>query len=266
MDALHDKTVIVTGSTRGIGKVTAAHLAGCGAEVFVVGRNVERGARVVSDIADAGGRSTFVRCDLSVEEEVAALFADVRRQAGALDVVVNNAAATDVATRDGSVVDVRTEDFEHFLRANVHSVFWCFKYGIPAMGPGGGSFVTISSVEAITPRAGEFSYATTKAAVCGLSRQVAVDYGHRGISANTLLLGFIETNATRPFLDDARIGDRVRGATGGRPPSSVDVARAVAFLASSGAAGFNGATLVLDRGLTVTGQVPGDLSIATPPA
>ena len=198
MDDLHDTSVVVTGATRGIGKVTAVHLAERGAEVFVVGRNPERGARVVADITGAGGRGTFIPCDLSVEDQVAELFGEVRRRVGTIDVVVNNAAATDVVARDASVVDLRTEDFEYFLRANVHSVFWCFKYGIPAMGEHGGTFVTMSSVEAITPRPGELSYATSKAALCGLSRQVAVDYGHRGISANTLLLGFIETNALAP--------------------------------------------------------------------
>jgi NAD(P)-dependent dehydrogenase (short-subunit alcohol dehydrogenase family) len=261
VEQLGDTTVVVTGATRGIGKVTALHLAERGARVFVVGRNTERGQRVEADIVGAGGRGTFLACDLTVEDQVAALFDEVRQRAGSLDVVVNNAAATDVVSRDGPVVDLRTEDFDHFLSANVRSVFWCFKYGIPAMGGRGGTFVTVSSVEAITPRAGEPAYSASKAAVCGLSRQVAVDYGHRGISANTLVLGFIETNASRALLEDRRIGERIRGATGGQPPTSLDVARAVAFLATSGAAGFNGATLVLDRGLTVTSHVPSDMTL-----
>ncbi len=263
MDHLAGKIIVVTGATRGIGKVVATHLADQGAEVVLVGRNAERAARVLADIVERGGDASFLPCDLTEEDQVAGLFAEIRRSRGRLDVVVNNAAATDVAERDRPVVDLGTEDFDHFLHANVHSVFWCFKYGIPVMAPGGGSFVTMSSVEAATPRPGELGYATSKAAVCGLSRQVAVDYGHRGISANTLMLGFIETNATRPFLEDPRIGDVVRRATGGRPPTSLDVAHAVAFLASRAAAGFNGATLVLDRGLTVTGHVPGDLTIGS---
>ena len=144
--------------------------------------------------------------------------------------MVSNAAATDIDTRDHPVVDLSTDDFDYFMRANVYSVFWMFKYGIPAMGAAGGSFVTMSSMESFMPRRGEPSYSTSKAAVSGLARQVAVDYADAGIRSNTLVLGFIETNATRPFLDDERIGAVIRDATGGRPPSSLDVAEAVAFL------------------------------------
>src|SRR5439155_7876764 len=142
--SLKDKTVVVTGATRGIGKAMAMHLAAEGARVAAVGRSVERGERVVADIGAAGGDAAFIRCDVSVEHEVASLFDEVTRRYGAIDVVVNNAAATDVATRDRPVVEQTTEDFEHFVRSGLYSVFWSFKYGIPAMGPGGGAFVTIS--------------------------------------------------------------------------------------------------------------------------
>ena len=103
---------------------------------------------------------------------------------------------------------------------------------------------------------GQGSYAAAKAAATALSRQVAVDYGDQGIRANVLTLGFIETNASAPLLDDPVIGPAVRAATGGRPPSALDVARAVAFLASVDGCGFNGANLVLDRGMTAMSHVP----------
>jgi NAD(P)-dependent dehydrogenase (short-subunit alcohol dehydrogenase family) len=257
--SLEGKCIVVTGSTRGIGKVTATHLAELGAHVAVVGRNRVRGEKLTAEIAATGGTARFFQRDLTQEEEVASLFGGVQQTFGPVDVVVNNAAATDVASRDRPVTEQPTADFDHFIRSNLHTVFWCFKYGIPRMPPEGGSFVTISSIEAITPRPGEPSYATTKAAICGLARQVAVDYGHKGIRSNTLQLGFIETNASRPLLDNPTIGRIVRSVTGGHPPRSLDVARAVAFLASESASGFNGATLTLDRGMTITGHLPGDL-------
>jgi NAD(P)-dependent dehydrogenase (short-subunit alcohol dehydrogenase family) len=259
--SVEGKNIVVTGATRGIGKVTAVHLAELGAHITVVGRNVERAEKVVASIVTSGGSAEFVRCDLSIEDDVVSLFDEVRRRRGRVDVVVSNAAATEVATRDHPIVEQSTEDFDYFVRANLYSVFWCFKYGIPAMQPEGGAFVTISSMEAIMARSGEPSYATTKTAVDALTRQVAVDYGDKGIRANTLMLGLIETNATAPFMRDARIGPIIRNATGGRPPTSLDVAHAVAFLASDAAGGFNGATLVLDRGMTVFGHVPGDLTL-----
>jgi NAD(P)-dependent dehydrogenase (short-subunit alcohol dehydrogenase family) len=260
---LRGKSIVVTGSTRGIGKVVAIELAAQGAQVVVVGRNRDRGEKVIAEIESTGGTAVLLPCDLSIEEEVARLFDDVLARFGALHGVVNNAAETDIVSRDKPIADQPTEDFDHFMKANVYSVFWCFKYGIRAMLPAGGSFVTMSSVESITPRGGEPSYSTAKAAVSGLSRQVAVDYGDQGIRANTLVLGFIETNASRSLLADAHIGPIVRGVTGGAPPTSLDVARATAFLLSDDAQGFNAATITLDRGMTATGHVPSDLGIST---
>ena len=257
--SVKDKAVVITGATRGIGKAMAIHLAAEGARVSVVGRSVERGDRVVADITAAGGTASFIHCDVSVEDDVAALFEQVTRRHGFIDAVVNNAAATDVASRDHPVVEQTTADFDHFVRSCLYSVFWTFKYGIPAMSLSGGAFVTISSIAAMVSTRAQGSYAAAKAAATTLSRQVAVDYGDAGIRANVLTLGFIETNATGPLLDDPSIGPAVRAATGGRPPSALDVARAVGFLASDDACGFNGANLILDRGMTAISNVP-DLS------
>jgi NAD(P)-dependent dehydrogenase (short-subunit alcohol dehydrogenase family) len=254
------KSIVVTGATRGIGKVTAAHLAASGATVTVVGLDARRGERTVAQIAEAGGSAELVICDLTVESQVASMFDEVRRRVGRVDVVVNNAASTDL-TRDRPVAEQTTEDFDHFVRANLYNVFWCFKYGIRAMGADGGAFVTISSIESTHPRPGEMSYATTKAAATALARQVAVEYGDQGIRSNVLVLGFIETNASTHMLHDERLGPIIRRTTGGRPPTSLDVARAVAFLASDDGAGFNGAALTLDRGMSTFGQLPGDLTL-----
>ena len=254
--SLQGKTIVITGATRGIGKAMAMHLAAEGARVSVVGRSAERGERVVASIRAAGGTAAFISCDVSVEEDVASLFVQATERHGTVDVVVNNAAATDVATRDRPVVEQTTEDFDHFVRSCLYSVFWSFKYGIPAMAPTGGAFVTISSIATMASSRAQGSYASAKAAAATLSRQVAVDYGDQGIRANVLTLGFVETNASAPLLDEPRIGSAVRAATGGRPPSSLDVARAVAFLASDDGGGFNGANLVLDRGMMAMSHVP----------
>ncbi len=126
------------------------------------------------------------------------------------------------------------------------------------MRPQGGSFVTISSTAALVSAPNQTAYATTKSAVTALTRQVAIDYGKRGIRANSLVLGLIETAATRRMLAETPIGEVVRAATAGAVPTSSDVAEAVAFLAQ--AKGFNGASTVLDGGQLALSHVP-DLSI-----
>lgn len=252
--AMRNKVVLVTGSTRGIGKAMAVHFGTLGARVCVTGRSIQRGERVAEEIRSTGNVGTYFPCDVSSEGAVAALFDHVTDLFGPVDAVINNAAATDVGTRDRPIVMQTTEDFDYFIHSCLHSVFWSFKYGIPAMGDSGGSFVTISSIAAETVTRGLGSYAAAKAAATALSRQVAVEYGDRNIRANVLTLGFIETNASTRLLDAPEFGSRIRGATGGHPPTSLDVARAASFLASDSSYGFNGATLVLDRGMMALSQ------------
>jgi NAD(P)-dependent dehydrogenase (short-subunit alcohol dehydrogenase family) len=249
-----DRVAVVTGASRGIGKAIALHLGTSGYRVAVVGRSPDRGARVVGEIVGDGGVAEFFHCDVAVESSVAQLFTDVAGRWGGLDVVVNNAAKTDVTETDKSVTEMATEDFDAFLRTNVHSTFWSFKYGIPAMGAAGGSFITISSIAAVVSRPAEPGYGTSKAAAAALTRQVAVDYGAKGIRANVLMLGFVHTNATNRMLSEGPVGPAVRSATPGSIPTSQDVARAVAFLAAETA--FNGATLTIDGGMTAVSPIP----------
>ena len=108
---------------------------------------------------------------------MAALYDEVTGLYGTVDAVIDNAAATDVATRDRPIVTQTTEDFDYFVRSCLYSVFWSFKYGIPAMGETGGAFVSISSIAAEAVTKGLGSYAAAKAAAATLSRQVAVEYG-----------------------------------------------------------------------------------------
>jgi len=249
-----DRVAVVTGGSRGIGKAIARQLGARGYRVAVVGRSVERGEKVAHSIVGDGGSAAFFRADLTAEPQVEQLYADVSKRWGRLDVVVNNAAKTDVTDTDRSVTELSTKVFDEFLRANVLSVFWAFKYGIPAMGSQGGSFITISSIAAVVSRPGEPGYGTSKAAAAALTRQVAVDYGPRGVRANVLMLGFVHTNATAPMLAQGPAGPLIRSATPGSIPTSEDVARAVAFLASDTA--FNGSTLTLDGGTTAVSPVP----------
>jgi NAD(P)-dependent dehydrogenase (short-subunit alcohol dehydrogenase family) len=252
---LDGKVAIVTGSTRGIGKVIARRFAGAGASVVVVGRTVDRGARVVQEIRGDGGRAQFVAADLAREQEVEHLVDEVARSQGRVDVVVNNAAATDLVDNERPVVEQTTAGFDHFVRAGLYSSFWMFKYAIPAMSDGG-TFVSISSVAATISRPAEPSYAAAKGGLNALARQVAVDYGPRGIRSNVLMLGFIRTNASAPLLDEPIAGAMVREATPGPVADSDAVASAALLLSCDEGRGFNGAVLVLDGGMTAKSPMP----------
>lgn len=253
---VESRVVVVTGSTRGIGKATALHLAAQGARVAVVGRSSARGEGVVADIVKAGGQAQHFTCDLTHEQDVRNLFDKVASTWGRVDAVVNNASPSDLVERDRRVTEQTTEDFDYFVRGGLYSVFFSFKYGIPAMGDAGGAFVTISSLAAVSSRPDEPSYAASKAAAAALTRQVAVDYGHQGIRANVLMLGFIRTNASAPLLDNERIGSAVAAATPGGVVTSDDCARAVAFLISPDSVGFNGSTFTLDGGMSAVSHIP----------
>jgi NAD(P)-dependent dehydrogenase (short-subunit alcohol dehydrogenase family) len=246
---------IVTGGTRNIGKVISKTLAAAGAHVVIGGRSVERGERTAAEIVAGGGSCRFVVADLSLEAHAERLVRSAVEEFGSLDVVVSNAAATDVAMRDAPVADLSTEDFDHFLAAGLRGAFWMFKFGVTAMN-GSGSFVSIGSLASLTSRPAEPAYAASKGGLTSLARQVAVDYGPLGIRSNTLVLGFIQTNASKPLLADPRYGDKLRAVVPGPIPEAKDVAAAVLFLASDAGHGFNGATLVLDGGLSAMSSVP----------
>jgi len=252
---LSGKVAIVTGGTRNIGKVTSTMLAEAGAQVVIAGRSVDKGLRTASTIVANGGMCRYQETDLSREADAERLIRTTVEDWGGLDIVVNNASPTDVALRDGRVADLATEDFDHFIGAGLRGAFWMFKYGVAAM-EGSGCFVSISSNAAFASRSAEPAYAAAKGGLNALARQVAVDYGPHGIRSNTLVLGFIKTNATTPLLDDPRYGDQLRAGVPGPIPEAKDVAAAVLFLASDAGRGFNGATLVLDGGQSALSSVP----------
>ena len=113
-------------------------------------------------VVDAGGQAKLFVCDLSAEQNVERLFDDILGTWGRLDIVVNNAAATRPHGTRSARHRADHEDFEHFIRSGLYSIFWCFKHGIPAMHPAGGTFVTISSLAAIFREWPQPSYAAPK--------------------------------------------------------------------------------------------------------
>src|SRR5262249_11135397 len=253
---LTGETVLVTGSTSGIGKHVAMMCAREGARVAVHGRNVERGAAVCSAIEAAGGEAIFVPADLSDEAACTALVATVVERLGGLTVLVNNAAAGTGGY--GSIGSFDTERWERVLRVNLTSVAWLCRAAIPHMlAACHGSIVNVSSRQAERASTGLAPYIASKGGLNALTRSIAVDYGRQGIRCNALSVGYVE-NERR----DAQISPERRAELEamhltrlGRPE---DVAWAVVYLASRESEFVTGALLPVDGGGTIArGRVLG---------
>ena len=212
---LEREVAVVTGSTGGIGEAVAHRLAGDGARVVVTGRRTADGERVAADIGAAGGIATFVRADLTMEDDVAALFNSAARAFGPVTLLVNNAAPTDLvgpSNKDGRLTDVPPGRFDEILAVGLRAAYLCCYHAIPQMQQAGhGSIVNVSSVAGVkaTPRV--FAYATAKGGLQALTRSVAADYARDQIRCNTVIVGFVISNPlARKFAEDATMSRAMR--------------------------------------------------------
>lgn len=261
MRGLTDKVVVITGATKAMGAVIARRFAQEGSRVVGCGRSTELGEQVADSIRADGREAAFIRADVTVEAEVAAVIDFAVRRYGRLDVVVNNAAAVDVI-RSGGETPATTEEtavFERMIRTGLFAPFWFYKYGVPPMiASGGGSFVHLSSVAAIRGLGGVPGYAASKGGLEALSRQAGTDFGPNGIRSNTIQVGSIRT-PDNSRLHEHPVAGPVLVAKNMLPRVGVpeDVAAAVVFLASDDAAFITGVVLPVDGGASNKNPVPG---------
>jgi meso-butanediol dehydrogenase/(S,S)-butanediol dehydrogenase/diacetyl reductase len=241
---------IVSGGGTGIGAATARRFAGEGAKVVVTGRRAEPLDAVAREI---GGRD--VAGDTSDEEHVRAAVAAARDAFGGLDVVVANAGLG----FGGAAADVDDERWRRTLDVNLTGAFRLARAAIPSLiERGGGSIVLVSSVSGLVSGTDGAAYVTSKAALLGLARSIAVDYGPRGIRANALCPGWVETpmgdRAMGTLMADHGIslGEAYRLVTRHiplrRPATADEMAACCLFLASDESSIVTGTTLVADGG------------------
>jgi NAD(P)-dependent dehydrogenase (short-subunit alcohol dehydrogenase family) len=250
------KVALVSGSTRGIGRSIAEHLAAQGARVAVAGRSVEKGEKVAGRIREAGGIGEFLRLDVTDEDNVREAIEETVRRFGALTTLVNNAAPTEiVATTVKPLADYSTEEWNRILTGTLTgSVFWASKYAWPhlaAVGGGGASIVNISSGQAIAGFKGFGAYGAAKAGVTALTRTLAVEGAPYGIRANSVLVGRVVSGR----------GDSGHHTGGGRLTrmgNPMDIAYAVGYLASDLAAFVTGSQLTADGGFSINGDAVAD--------
>jgi len=241
---LTGKVVFVTGSTRGIGLAIARAMHGAGAKVAIVGRDAER-ARVVA--AELGERTTGVGCDVAVAEQVDAALAAAEAALGPIDVLVNNAGLT----RDNILVRLTDADWDTVLDANLKGAFHTTRTVIKGMMKRrSGRIINVTSIVGLVGNKGQANYAASKAGLIGFTKSVAKEYAGRGILANCIAPGYIETDMTSGLPDAAKATLLQHIALGrlGRPE---DVAGAALFLASDLAAYITGQVLVVDGGMVI---------------
>ena len=235
----------MTGASRGIGRAIAARLAADGRHVVAVSRSAGDLETLVGEIADAGGSAEFRTCDVGDGGEVSSLVESAAEAHGRLDILVNNAGVT----RDGLLLRMSDEDFDTVLNVNLRSAFVaCRAAARPMMRGKFGRIVNVGSVSGLTGNAGQANYAAAKAGLVGLTRTIAKELGAKGITANVIAPGFIETDMTAALPDAVReqVLPQIPLRRFGRVE---DIAAAVAFATSDEAGYMTAQVLVVDGGL-----------------
>jgi 3-oxoacyl-[acyl-carrier protein] reductase len=241
---LSGTVAFVTGSTRGIGHAVARALHGAGAKVAVVGRDAER-ARAVA--AELGEGTVGVGCDVARGDQVEAAVAAAEAALGPVTLLVNNAGLT----RDNILLRLTDEDWDAVLDANLKGAFHTTRAVIKGMMKRrAGRIVNVSSIVGLTGNKGQSNYAASKAGLIGFTKSIAKEYASRGILANCIAPGFIETDMTSG-LPEAAKATLLEGIALGRLGRPEDVAGAVLFLASDLAGYITGQVLVVDGGLVI---------------
>ena len=242
--ALGGKTAFVTGSTRGIGLAIARALHAAGARVAIVGRDRARAQAVATEL---GERTVGVACDVAHADQVEAAIAAAEKALGSIDILVNNAGLT----RDNILLRLTDADWDAVLDANLKGAFHTTRTVIKGMMKRrSGRIVNITSIVGLTGNKGQANYAASKAGLIGFTKSVAKEYASRGVLANCVAPGFIETDMTAALPDEAR-ATLLQGIALGRLGRPEDVAGAVLFLASDLSGYVTGQVLVVDGGMVI---------------
>ncbi len=242
---LEGKNALITGAAQGIGKAVALGMAKEGANVAIADVNIENAQSTSQEVSALGVKSIALKLDVSNQENVINSFKTFTGEFGSLDILINNAGIT----KDGVLLRMKEEDWDAVLNINLKGSFLCSKEAIKIMGKQrSGKIISISSVVAFMGNPGQANYSSSKAGLIGLTKTIAKEYASRGIRANAVAPGFIQTAMTSVLSDEVK--DEMKKAIPlGQFGTPEDVTNAVIFLASKEADYITGQVIHVNGGM-----------------
>ena len=250
---LKNKSVIITGASRGIGKAIAINFAKLGAKVIISSRNIDSCKEVEKEILEMGGKASSVSCNISSKNDCENLIKFCIKKFKKIDVLICNAASNPYYGRLSEIPD---ELFDKIMNNNVKSNLWLCKNAIPYLKLNNqGSIIVVSSIAGLQGVENLGAYSVSKTADIGLIRSLAVELGKHNITVNGLCPGIIKTDFARALWENpSLLKDVERQAPLGRIGTVDEVAGAAILLASKAGAFITGQVITMDGGVTIAGK------------
>jgi NAD(P)-dependent dehydrogenase (short-subunit alcohol dehydrogenase family) len=250
MRRLENKIAWISGANSGIGEAAARLFAREGAKVALIGRRVARSRQIAAELKADGAEALAIACDVGNEKAVRDSMAKTVREFGGIDIVVNNAGMVDIKP----LHEYTAQQWDEVMNVNLKSMFFAVKHALPHLRRSGrGCVVNVGSISSFVGQALTPVYTTTKHAIVGLTKSIALDYAVDGIRCNCVCPGITDTPMLREHLNaqpdpEGALAARLRRVPMGIPLTPHDVARSILFFSCDDSHGVTGTTLIIDAG------------------